>query len=370
MATSDAITVVTSTGAFITAMQTEATTAIDRLTDEATSWSMTTLGAIAALTLGNLTTYSGVKPALGTIASIPAFTASDFTGVTAPELPAAPSLAAYNQPVWNEAFWSNLKTKLAAFTDNITGGDDVDTVVTKLTTETSKLQVALYAAEYERKSQLLRDEYSAAEASTGAKGFTYPNSMTTALKLDAQQKFQFDLSQASRDLVKLIFEWAKTNYQFSMQQSVAAHVADTEFNVRYADTLLKGYATTVNALLDKYKTDILAVVQEADTKVKEYTAQAQIEIEETKTLKEIQLKDAGFDLDAVKTNAMIAEADYKVKITDYAERVKSFLATAEANMKILDDNAKNRIAAATAAIQGASAMASSSQQIAVGIVNG
>lgn len=362
MAAFDAAAEATATRAVVDQMVTQANAAIARLTATATSWTYTALSAVNAVSLDALTPATGTKPALTTL-TLPTYVAADFTALVAPTLPSAPSLTGGTSAMWSETFWSNLKTKLTLFTDSITGADDIDSAIDRLSSDTTKLQSALYAKEYERKTQTLRDLYSAADAATGAAGFSHPNSMSTALKLDAQQKFQFDLAQTSRDLIVGIFDWAKTNYQFSIQQGIAAHGADVEFNVRYLDTTIKAYSTTVNALIEKYQADVAAMVSKSEIKVKEFLAQFDGELAKQRALKEIQLKDAAFDLDVAKLNADIASDEMKLQIEDFKARVANFLETAKVNLEDRDANIKNQIAASTAAATAALALASGASTI-------
>ena len=367
MSTWDASAQNIATNGFVTHMQGKADDAIARLTDSATKWTISALSAVANLSLSTLTTAAGTKPSLLSL-SLPTYTPTVFTALVAPSLPTAPSLAGATAPMWDETFWSDLKTRLTAFTSDITGSDDIDSTIVKLTNDATKMQSALYAKEYERKTQTLRDLYSGAEAGTGAKGFTYPNSMTTALKMDAQQKFQFDMSQVSRELIVQIFEWAKSNYQFSIQQGINAHNSDTEFNVRYLDTIIKSYAATTNALVEKYRADISEIVALADVRVKEFTAQINLTLETNKTLEDIRIKEAGFDLEVAKTNAGILSKDIELKIEDFKARVDNFLRTAKTNLEDRDANVKNQIAASTAAAQAALALAAGASTITLNTV--
>lgn len=364
MATFDAAEQVGIMNDYVAHLQTAADAAIARLTDQATTWTMTTLAAVANLTISAATAADGTKPSL-IVPTLPTFVAADFSGVTLPDLPASPSLAGAASVMWNEAFWTNLKGKLSAFTDTILGSDDIDVVINKLTVETSKMQVALYAKDYERRTQVLRDLYSAADATTGAAGFTYPNSMTSALKLDAQQKFQFDMSQTARDLISTIFDWAKSNWQFSAQQQIAAHNADVDFNIRYLGVTVQVYQTQVSALIDKYKAEASAEVSMAAERINEYSAQVATELDKQRAVYEIRLREAGFDLEVDKANAQIVLDDARNRIDDFKARVGSFLDTAKANMEILDSNAKNRIEAARAAAQATASMATAAANITV-----
>ena len=378
MSTFDASSAFTATNGFVTHMQSQADTAISRLTAGATLWtgsagSITTLTATSnlAVTAGGSsiaaglispTAAAGTKPALLTL-TLPTYTAAHFSALVAPTLPSTVSLSGALAPMWNETFWSNLKSELAAFTSAITSSTSVDAAVALLTSEQTQMESALFYRDYERKSQTLRDLYSAADVSTGARGFSYPTSMTTALKLDAQQKYQFDLSETSRTLVTHIFEWAKSNYQFTIQQGISAHNSDTEFNLRYLDTTLKVYTSTVNALIEQYKVNVDAAVAEAGLQLKAFVDQVNVVVETQRALEDIRIKEASFDLSVAKINADATLEWDKTQIADFQARVNSFLETAKENLDAMDRNTKNQIAAAAAAATAAAAMAAGASTI-------
>jgi hypothetical protein len=362
MALFNAATEADATRAYVTQVQTQANAAIARLTDSATKWTYSALSAVTNLTLADLPTADGTKPVTLTL-SLPAYTPAVFTGLVTPNLPQAPTSTGATTPMWSETFWTNLKSKLSLFTDSITGSDDIDAAINRLSSETDRMQSALYAKDYERKTQTLRDLYSAAEAGTGAAGFTHPNCMTTALKMVAQQTHQFDLSEVSRTLIAGIFDWAKSNYQFSIQQSIAAHGADIDFNIRYLNTLAEVYSTTVTALLDKYRTDVQAMVAQAELRIKEYAAQYENELTKQKTLYDIRLKEATFDLEVDKANAAIKGEEQKLEIEDFKARVANFLETAKQNLEDRDLNIKNQIQASSAAANAALALAAGASTI-------
>jgi hypothetical protein len=260
--------------------------------------------------------------------------------------------------VWNETFWTNLKTKTTTFLDSILGGDDIDAVVTKLTSETTKMQVALYAKDRERKQQALRDAFSAANAETGADGFTFPNHMTTVLQMGAQSTYMFDLSQVSRELITAIFDWAKSNYQFTMQKQIDAHAADVEFNMRYASALTEVYREKTRFELEKVKSNTERIL-------------AQIEAE---------VKSLGARIEAAKANASLTETDFKglelelesakagagYTVSKDQQIIASYIAQADQNFKAFTQSvtqqlelAKTRINGARDAVTATSALAAS-----------
>lgn len=339
MATVDDL--VTSTSNFITSMQNQAATAVTALSAAASAWTTFSWSAVPAITLASsrptiTTDDSAITAALAAYTDALAL-------ITLPALATPPDLSSYTAPKWSETAWTNLKGLLTNFTSSITGSDDVDTVITKLTSDTDKLQVAMYAADLERKRQVLRDLYSAADASTGAKGFTYPNSMTVALKLDAQQKYQFDLSQTARTLIEKMLDWAKTNFQFAVQQGISAHNSEVDFNIRYAGTLVSVYETSVRTELDAYKSKISAIVEKLRADVE--TFRVRYELAKAK---------ASVDVEYDRTQIMKFEADVKNHISDV-----------QAGIQAAAEQAKNKIAAYAATAQAAAAITSSTSQIVV-----
>ncbi len=334
-----------STSTYITNAQTTANTAITNLNTAAAGWAAASWTAIAKPSTGVYTLYADSDLTIKT--ALAAFDTA-LAAIAPPVLAAAPSLTGYVAPVWNDLFWTNLKGILTTFTSNITSADNVDTVVTKLTSETTKLQVALYAADRERKQQGLRDAFSAADAATGAKGFTMPNCMTNALKLAAQQNYQFDMSQVSRDLIKEMFNWAKSNYQFSIQQQVSAHNADVDFNIRYAGVLIQVFEVPFRQALDLYRATVVSQVAKFDQAVKAHTLR----------------------LDVAKTNAGISEALDRINASNFASDVQQHATDVSKAVETAATNARNRIDAAVAAVNAAANMVASANQISIGVLNG
>lgn len=338
-----------------------------------TSTTLATVAAYPDLVIETLPPYPTTANAALNAIVVPTF---------AP-LESAPSL----NPVWTEAFWVNLKALLS---ESLTACDatNVDTLVTTLSSETERLQVALFAADRERKGQTLRDLYSAANATTGARGFSYPNSMTLALKLDAQQKYQFDLTQTARDLIKLIFEWAKNNYQFTLPQAANTHQADTEFNLKYAAALLQTYVEQTRLILDETKAKVEVALAQADFAVKEYNVKVETLLKKystrTETImraqvsensskfqgytagEELKLKVTAANHETYKLKASILDMGDRNSLSYYATRVSNYLGSASATIQATTSNATNKLNAAEAMVRNASALASTSQQIAIG----
>lgn len=167
--------------------------------------------------------------------------------------------------LWSENFWTDLKTKLSAFTDNILNTDNVDTVITKLSADATKMESALYRKGQQRKQQVLRDRLSAASSMAGAKGFTYPNHHNFGAMISASQDYSFSLSEEADKLIGIMTEWAKSNYKFALEKRISSHESDVAFNNRFIDTCLQAVTEKNRTILEKFKEETKFFLSEIET---------------------------------------------------------------------------------------------------------
>jgi hypothetical protein len=163
-------------------------------------------------------------------------------------------------PKWNSTGttdWTTLKTALKQFY-----------VTANSLTEVSDISTAMYNDDVARKQRVLLDLYNAANWNTANKGFLYPNSLTVALKLSAQEKHQYDLKQVSRDIVKYVTEWAKSNYQHAVDKMISAQQIDIEFNLKYPQIQVEVYRDVVKAIVEKFESEVRAYVAKIDAMIK------------------------------------------------------------------------------------------------------
>ncbi len=330
------------------------------------------------------------------------YTATNLDAVTADfsAVPTAVDVSTFDQPVWSGTFFANLKTGLETYYGTLLGAANIDAVLTALTSDADKLSVAFYAKDRERKQQGLRDAFSAANAATGAKGFTIPNCMTTALRLAAQQNYQFDLSQVSRDLIQMLSAWAKTNYQFTVDKSLSAHNADVEFNSRYADTLLKSYETTLNGIIAQHRTTLEVAVQKVEAQVREYAimldaairqyaattdvdirvfaanedttlrrflAQSEVAEKDAVTASDVRAKYYGILMDLAKTKTTVLSAEDQANLQAYAEKIREAVANNGTLIQAQTNQAVAKINAVAGAANAAASLANGVSQSIVGI---
>src|SRR6185369_4974229 len=178
-------------------------------------------------------------------------------------MPALGALPSGASSAWTEQYWTDLKTLLSDITGDITSADDVDAVLAKLTSDTARVESALFGRGLARRQSMLRDEVSAASTLVGNSGFTYPNSARDAFAIQALQRFNFGLGEESLKLVDKIFEWATSQFQFAAEKQISAHSADTDFNVRYAGVLISAYSEKVKGLLQQYKEEMAGIFDKA-----------------------------------------------------------------------------------------------------------
>ena len=166
--------------------------------------------------------------------------------------------------------------------------------------------------------------------------------------LAATQQYMFDLSQTSRELIKTIFEWAKSNYQFSVEKQISAHNVDVDFNLRYADALIKVYSEQVHNVLQEYRDKVAVKISEAEQKIKSYALR----------------------LEVIKTNASVSAEQDRINATNFATEVQQHATDVARAVETAASNARNKIEAAVAAVNAAASMVTSASQISIGILNG
>jgi hypothetical protein len=333
-------TIISSTTSAVTSLTQQCITAVANLNNLAAGWTAYNITSPATLTLNDYSVLYAELQAAKT--SILSYTSAVFNVTLNLAGVDPPTLTTYNTAQWNESNWTQLHTALDSFISTIGGADDIDTIITKLTSDfTTKREIAIFEKDYERKSQVLRDLYSAASASTGAKGFLYPNIITVALKLKAQQDFQFSLEETGRILINHIYEWAKANWQFSIEKGITAQQADMDFNIRFANLLITRYTAQLNGLIDAYKAQISTIIQQAEHKLKEYM----INIELLKT----------------RSSVLTTQDENRVKL--YQSQTADVIKRLE--MAILQESniTNNKIHAYSAAATASASMATSSSQI-------
>lgn len=258
-----------------------------------------------------------------------------------------PVFADLETPIWNEAYWGSLKTTLTNMIGAVTNNTNVDALIVQLTNDATRTQSALYSKDLERKQQVLRDAFSAADAATGHSGFTYPTSMTTALKLSAQQQHAFSLAQTARDLITQIFEWAKTSYQYAISKQVDVHAADVEFNLRYRQMAESAYADESRRLLLEYETKMSKEMQLVEQAVSAYRVA----------------------VDAAKLDVEVGVKEIDLQIQQYSINLQSALQSAQLQLSTTFNYYNQRLTAADSAVRAASAAMASSGQLALGVFN-
>ena len=179
--------------------------------------------------------------------------------IKAPVFPEAPNMIMQDHEVWVSTLTTKMKASLSSYIDSM-GIPDV------------AYQNAIFNEEFERNLQTLNDLYDLADAKTGARGFTYINDFGNSLKIDAQQKYQFDRTQVSRSISKTITEWARQNYQFAIDKGLSYEQIQMDFTYKYCTAFVQIYRDLVQAALELYKAEIEVLIAPIDALIKELNA--------------------------------------------------------------------------------------------------
>lgn len=331
----------------INSAQAGVTTALNNLDLVLSGFSFSSYGAGVTPPTGG--TYVAFADADATIKTALAAFDSEMAAITWPTVPTLDTtdiLAKSSR--WNEQSWTDLKALLTAFTSDITSADDVDTVIVKLTSDTARLETAIFQKTLARRQSILRDSISAGGTMTGNAGFTFPNSMTQALTAKATQDFNFGLSEESNKLIDVIMTWAKNNYQFSAGKQLEAHSSDVDFNIRYSGVLLQSFTSQAEVIVKSFREELEGVAVRAGQSVKSLLTRLEIV---KGNAAQVEAADR-FNLDVFRAEVQEAIEGYRLTVNN-----QSTIKTQE-------------IQAASAAVTAATHLAASANQIAVGVLSG
>jgi hypothetical protein len=179
--------------------------------------------------------------------------------IQVPVFPPAPNMTMQDHELWISSLASQMKSSL-------------QTYITTMGIPDVTYQNAIFNEEFERNKQTLNDLYDLADAKTGARGFSYTNDYGNSLKLDAQQKYQFDKTQISRTISKTITEWARQNYQFAIEKGIAYETMEMDFTYKFCTAFVTIYKEMIQAILEQYKAQIEILVAPIDALIKELNA--------------------------------------------------------------------------------------------------
>lgn len=279
--------------------------------------------------------------------NLQAYTAIDFSNITAKTLPGNFTLdeKTFNTAQWdeNDRYWNNITSTLDHFISDLTSQTNLDQVIKVLTDPILAKQNAMYNKDYELKSQALRDSIGAANSATGAKGFLYPNIITVALKMKAQQDFLFSMSQSARDLIKEMFEYSRNIYQFSIEKGITTHEADIEFNMKYADLLIKVYESKLKFVIEDLKAQIELKTQIAKARLEEIGKVIDLLDAEIKAMSEKDknvIENSKIRIDALLKNH---ELDIGVALSKAKELVGSYATQAQSAAHVAAASAQIKI---------------------------
>lgn len=308
-------------------MMSEVTTALDNIQNAArSSYSPGFVDVdttLAGISLEEFTT----EPFDGSVLEA---TITKINGIKMPTLAAeeetvvSPTLTNYNKKVWADTAINSYATKLA-------------TLVANFDTPDTSYQDAIYYRDYERASQTLKDMFDIADAKCGSKGFTYPNDQSTILKIDAQQKFQFDREQIGREIVKITTDWSRDLMMFAVKEGLNLEQMQMDFTMKYADLDVKIFMAIANSLFEGFKSKITGQLGILDGQIKQFQSETEItkvRADIQKNVVDVELNKAKLKLDnniekvRLAINEFQFEAANKLSAADGIAKTTATLATA------------------------------------------
>lgn len=186
----------------------------------------------------------------------------------------------YKNHVWEAKQLDNIQTTLTAYMND-------------MGMPSQAFQDAVFNADKERKSKILSDKLDMIAAKTSARGFKYANMQTNALIKDAITEYGYDLEDLNRKVTQIVTEWARQNFQFSIQQGISVEVAHMEFAYKFSSIFREVYLTQIKGVLEVYKGRIEMELAKLDARVKSILTRA----EGLKINSLITEKEAGLNLE-------------------------------------------------------------------------
>src|ERR1019366_7826593 len=225
-----------------------------------------------------------------------------------------PNLTTINSPQWNGTNWDAINTNLLVLVDSIGSESGINSMISDLTSNPTNS--SLYNNDKTYKQNVLALLNSAIEIGTSNIGFTHPSGMRSALRLDAQQKYEFDLFQTSRDLIYVLYSIAKTLRSSSASKIHKTHEIDMQHNIKQGNLLWDVYKANMNSLIEQQKLEVTKTLEQVnyildsnlvqyETLLNEYVAKSSIgikkfvatantSIEEIRTQNKIQRESAEY----------------------------------------------------------------------------
>lgn len=207
-------------------------------------------------------------------------------------------------------------------------GTNISEYIGSMGIPAKEFQDSIFNEAYERNKQTLNDLYEMADAKTGAKGFTYPNSMTTSLKLDAQQKYQFDRNQISRDITKLVTEWARQNYQFAIEKGISFETFHSDFTYKYCTGFMDIYKSLVMTSVEVFKAEIAEYLEP----IKALTEASKLPVDVAKINAEIEKENASLSIEEIKTRIQESTSVFATRtqasMTTFSKQIEALTAVA------------------------------------------
>lgn len=170
------------------------------------------------------------------------------------------SPTAFNTHQWSNAGFDRLVGYIDAAL--LSGGSAIS----------KSFQDALFNSDRERRLQTLNDSLLAATSQFSVRGFRLPNAMLIAARNEIIQKYQFDDTNQSREIVKLMEEHMRVNWQFCVQQRITTEQFHADFAVKYADM----FNQNIDRIIRAYEADVSAYINTLNADIKRVEAKLSV----------------------------------------------------------------------------------------------
>lgn len=256
--------------------------------------------------------------------------ANDIKNVNYVPPPPMPNFVMLDHKVWKDPFCEQIEASLSDY-------------IISMGIPNKTYQDAIFNEDYDRKLQTLNDLLELADAKVGARGFTYPNSQSAILKLDAQQKYQFDLTQIGRDITKLVTEWARQNYQFAIDKGITLEQFHADFTYKYCTGFVDIYKNMILASVEQFKAELSKYIEP----IRALTEAAKLPIELGKVNADIEKANAEVFTESNKAKISEAvqtyQANLQAAVTTFGTKVQALAEVAKESAEFVKSASRSSI---------------------------
>lgn len=205
-------------------------------------------------------------------------------------------------------------------------------------------QIKAFDSDRDRRLQTLDDSLRLIAAKHAARGFRLPTSMLHAQENEVIQKYQFDLTNLSREITKIVEEAARDFMKYGVEKGLSYEELNIGFTTAYDKLLIE----KTLAIVDVYIKQVEATAKIFEAEVKAIISQFEAEIAAWALTNEYNKVQMEVDLYPIKKYSALVEgaaAKGELDFKTWSEKVAADYNSLSTGMTTASDTIKSAMAA-------------------------